>query len=520
MNPHGRAARGVRAPAALALALALTLALASAPPAAAIVEGSPISIEQAPWQVYVTTVLSETEELVCGGTIIGEYEVLTAAHCLFDPKTKEPVQAQQIHVLAGTSDFREAAAEQQESLVAQARIDPYYKYSSNPEEVVQDDVAVLILEKKLVLDGSAQAIALGPSSASVVQEGSAVDLTGFGLQRETPPEANGDLYSTGMTVGFSRSCGGEDNAVFVCASSPTGSACHGDSGGGLTATGSPPTLVGVLDGGEASSNGSCDPGTIDAFANVLAPEIRYFIEGYAEPPLAPRGGGARIYGVITAGHTLSCEPGTWSGSPVFTYSFIDSANGQVLQTGTSSNYPLTAADVGRTILCRVQATNAGGTGVGRTLALEAIQAAPAAETPAAPTTSTPAVTSTVTATEAATAALIATDVSVQSNGTALVKLTCQGNATCRGKLTLTVKRTIMVKGRKTVRTVASPSVSFSVPRAGRVTVKLALGAPIRRLLATAHGRLGARLAILELQPAPSRTQVKSVELRQQKAPKR
>jgi hypothetical protein len=168
----------------------------------------------------------------------------------------------------------------------------------------------------------------------------------------------------------------------------------------------------------------------------------------------------------------------------------------------------------------VQATNAGGTGVGRTLALEAIQAAPAAETPAAPTTPTPAVTSTVTATEAATAALIATDVSVQSNGTALVKLTCQGNATCRGKLTLTVKRTIMVKGRKTVRTVASPSVSFSVPRAGRVTVKLALGAPIRRLLATAHGRLGARLAILELQPAPSRTQVKSVELRQQKAPKR
>ena len=77
--------------------------------------------------------------------------------------------------------------------------------------------------------------------------------------------------------------------------------------------------------------------------------------------------------------TLSCEPGGWSNSPTFTYVFIDSNDGEVLQQGPSPTYTLTKADIGRSILCEVLAANAGGTGVGRTLALGVVQRNPLAE---------------------------------------------------------------------------------------------------------------------------------------------
>ncbi len=73
------------------------------------------------------------------------------------------------------------------------------------------------------------------------------------------------------------------------------------------------------------------------------------------------------------GQTLSCEPGVWSNSPTFTYVFIDSRGGRVLQEGSSSTYALAAADIGRSILCEVLAANAGGTGVERTAALGAVK---------------------------------------------------------------------------------------------------------------------------------------------------
>lgn len=78
-------------------------------------------------------------------------------------------------------------------------------------------------------------------------------------------------------------------------------------------------------------------------------------------------------GVPVAGQTLSCEPGVWSNSPTFTYVFIDGNDGAALQEGSSSTYALTAADIGRSILCELLATNAGGTGVDRTSALGAVK---------------------------------------------------------------------------------------------------------------------------------------------------
>jgi hypothetical protein len=92
----------------------------------------------------------------------------------------------------------------------------------------------------------------------------------------SPPiqELNGKLYSLGMNVGWPRECGGENDAILLCASSPSGTPCNGDSGSGLTISGS--TLVGVEDDYFLVSGRRCAAGAENAFANVAAPEIQDF----------------------------------------------------------------------------------------------------------------------------------------------------------------------------------------------------------------------------------------------------
>jgi hypothetical protein len=331
---------------------------------AAIVGGSRVSIEQAPWQVAVIAFLSETEALLCGGSILNETEVLTAGHCVFNPSSKTEIPPEDIVVEAGTENVD--SSPEQASLADGLRVHPYYNPSAPLPE--PDDVAVLRLKRSLVFDGDVQPIA-PIAVGSLLPEGTAVHLSGFG-QQNPEDELNGELYGIGMTLTFSRECGGEINALFLCASSPDGSSCAGDSGGALTLPGTPATLAGVDNVGQVINGKLCQLGAITGFANIAAPEIWDFVvDGDENPPRAPRGGGAVIRGVPTVGQALSCEPGNWSNSPTYTYIFINSSGGEVLQRGSSSAYALTAADIGRSILCEVLATTAGGTGVGRTPAL-------------------------------------------------------------------------------------------------------------------------------------------------------
>ena len=344
----------------------------------AIVGGNRISIEQSPWQAAVLAILSKTEALLCGGTILNTSEVLTAGHCTYDPSTLAPIPADQIIVVAGTANLSQAEPGEQFTLASSVRVHPYYVYNPTATQPTPDDVAVLSLETPFSFTGAVQPISLTPPG-SLLAEGTAVNLTGFG--EETPfEEPSGELNAIAMTLGSSRECGGEDNALFLCASTPTGSDCLGDSGSALTVPGSPATLVGLTNTVEVIDGEPCRDGAVGGFANVGAPEIRDFItEDASAPPHAPRGGGVFAYGVPVVGNTLTCEPGEWSYDPVFTYLFINSADGQVLQDGSSSTYLLSKADVGRTILCEVLATNAGGTGVGRTSATSPVDPSRAEE---------------------------------------------------------------------------------------------------------------------------------------------
>jgi hypothetical protein len=208
---------------------------------------------------------------------------------------------------------------------------------------------------------------------------------------------------------------------------------------------------------------------------------------------------------------MGCEPGSWSEDPTYTYTFIDTTDGQALQQGYASTYAVPAAEVGHAISCEVQASNAGGVGMGRTPGLVATAAAPAPppppSQPASPAIAPQSPTGHVT--------LAGTSIAVQSDGEAAFKLSCVGTNTCRGKLTLTVEGTTK-KGRKGKRETIG-MVSFSIPAGKTAIVDLELDSIGRRLLSADHGRLSASLTIVKSSSLPSQTHIENVQLVQQKA---
>jgi hypothetical protein len=476
----------------------------------AIVDGTEISVGQAPWQVAVTARHPSSDtETVCSGSILDLSHVLTAAHCVFGSGTNQLTPAEDFTVYAGTSDIDKLEGERR--AVTAVAPHPYYVNYPEGAEANADDVAILTLEEPLTIGPSISPLALAPPG-STPAEGTAVDFTGFG--EESPgQELSGKLYSLGMTIVNNPACAtqiGAASALFLCASSPSGSPCDGDSGSGLTMPGSSPTLVGVNDDGLIVKGQKCSQGSLHLLANVTAPEIQDFLQGNPAPPRAPRGGGASCTATNPAvGGSMTCQAGNWSNAPSFTYTFIDSSSGQVLQSGASSEYTFSTAVQGSAVFIRLQAANAGGTGIDQTPPTAPIMPAAPAELELPPV-------------PIGRVSLASASIAVQSDGEAAVKLTCKGTGTCRGRLTLTVRTQGMFEqrgrsgkgGTRRFKMTTIGTASFSIAPGKTVTTKLKLNGAGRALLSADHERLSATLTILKSSPAPAQTHTDSVHLTQ------
>ena len=495
--------------------------------------GTQTSIQQAPWQTIVTlTPAGQSFFYLCSGEIIDATHVVTAAHCVFDPSVGTVAPTADFLVQAGTSDFRGALAgdDEQDETVTSIRVHPYFDYNAGPGTA--DDVAVLTLSTPLDLSGStAKAITLA-STSSPSLEGTVASAAAFGRQDPNGP-ADGLLYSLSTTLQFSRECGDSANALWLCGSSTAGSMCVNDGGGGLTSTAATPTLLGIYSFDASGSSTPCTTDSLGGFVNLTAPEVQDFIDGSDSPPQAPQGGGMSCIGTPQSGDSLTCQPGSWSNNPTFTFTFVDDGSGQVLQSSASPTYQFSQTDVGRSIYAQVEATNAGGIGLGRTTDLPPIAAAstpphlpptgvvtPPPPTPTAPVTSTvtsatPSTQSQATVTEPGSVSLVASNIAVRSSGKALVKLSCLGAQRCSGKLTLTTG--VVGKGKKHgSHAVTIGSATFSLAGDSTEAVTLPLKALGHALLTAAHGRLSARLSLLQSEPGPAHTQTTPVHLLQQK----
>ncbi len=64
-------------------------------------------------------------------------------------------------------------------------------------------------------------------------------------------------------------------------------------------------------------------------------------------------------GFASVGETITCQPGSWSGSPTFAYQWL--RDGTEIAGATASTYAVDASDEGASLQCRVTAANADGT---------------------------------------------------------------------------------------------------------------------------------------------------------------
>ncbi len=343
-----------------------------------IVGGQEASISQFPWQIYLEANFEEHGFHVigaCGGSILDSTHILTAAHCVDAEGTTTQHPASDFTVVAGDSTSYGAAPTRQVTGVSLIRTHPYYTLL--PE--TRDDVAVLTLSKALTLSPAmnAEAIPLVATGATP-PPGTPLSVSGYGLQSGAQgSEPNGKLYSTPLTAVGSDPCRaavGVNSAVLLCAISETSATCQGDSGGALT-EGSPAAQVGIVDFGLQG----CPVNRPSGFTNVAAPEVRAFIEGDESPPMAARPSSPPV--IKPAGSTpvdyspLTCNPGTWSGSPSFSYTFVvEDASQQVLQSGPSNVYSPPASLIDFPVVCIVQASNPGGVTTFRSATSPAISA--------------------------------------------------------------------------------------------------------------------------------------------------
>jgi Trypsin len=359
-------------------AVALLACLATAAPAdakparASVVAGTQIAITAAPWQVYVHNDKSKT---ACGGSVLDATRVLTAAHCVNDGTANAP--AASITVLAGASDVAGWAPGQptpsgaQVVKAASLRSHPFY----TPAPYVADDVAVVTLAKALDLSTPrTKAIAMAPVGGTPAA-GVPVQATGYGAQiRDQQP--NGKLYAADLGALGDPDCltsmTPNQSPSVLCATSVASATCYGDSGGPLTAGG---VLVGVTSA--TSGQNPCTAPFPGLYADVTTPEIRAFIDGSDAPPRAPRL--ADQVGLSTlqppvVGSPITCAGGNWTDGPSLSYSFMNDAAAQALQSGPAPTFAPAAAHVGMPISCVIQAANAGGVSFARTTAAGGIQA--------------------------------------------------------------------------------------------------------------------------------------------------
>ena len=205
-----------------------------------IVGGEQTDISQHPWQVALTVRMDDMDYL-CGGSIIGELWIVTAAHCFGG----EPAKAGDVRAKAGATDY---AATGVWSQIERVIIHEAYDRSTQ-----QNDVALLKLKSPI----AGRVIKLAAASL-VVPLGQPLEVTGWGATAEAG-KTSSTLLRAIVPVADTGTCNapaaydGRIKEGMMCAGYREGGvdSCQGDSGGPLVwRTPDGPVLVGIVSWGD------------------------------------------------------------------------------------------------------------------------------------------------------------------------------------------------------------------------------------------------------------------------------
>ncbi|XP_077267756.1 chymotrypsin-1-like [Temnothorax americanus] len=210
-----------------------------------IVGGSEAPPGKFPYQVS----LRKNERHFCGGSIINQYTILTAAHCITGFRTSNALRSLTVH--AGTNLLNESGSVY---IVKQAIPHSNFDFIES-----SNDIGVLILTTPIEYTQYIQPIPLATSD--VAPEGTSCTLSGWGRTSFNGRNPN-NLQEIELSVHSQAKCrqawlrNMNVLSSHICTLTRAGEgACHGDSGGPLVARG---VQIGVVSFGIPCARGSPD----------------------------------------------------------------------------------------------------------------------------------------------------------------------------------------------------------------------------------------------------------------------
>nr|XP_060644379.1 chymotrypsin-like protease CTRL-1 [Anolis sagrei ordinatus] len=213
-----------------------------------------------PWQVSLQ---SSTGSHFCGGSLINENWVVTAAHC--------QVRAGSHYVVLGEYDRSSAAEPIQRRSIVKAITNPGWD-SRN----LNNDITLLKLSSPAQLNARVSPVCLA-SSTETLPAGLKCVTTGWGRTSGTASGSAARLQQVALPLVTVNQCqqywGSRITSSMVCAGGAGASSCQGDSGGPLVCQkGSAWTLIGIVSWGTTN----CNVGTPAVYTRVS--KFRNWIE--------------------------------------------------------------------------------------------------------------------------------------------------------------------------------------------------------------------------------------------------
>ncbi|KAB0795666.1 hypothetical protein PPYR_09727 [Photinus pyralis] len=217
-------------------------------PSEKVLGGTLADISSCPYQVSLR---SKSNQHFCGGSIIGEQWILTAAHCLTGQS------APSIMVIVGTVTLNAGG-----SRYGVLEIISHPSYNTKTHA---NDIALLRVSSKIVFGPTVKSVTL---SADRPPAGMVLTLTGWGLTRypsDTIPNSLQTVQLTAISIAQCKASlsGHSISDNHVCTSGGVGKgACQGDSGG--------PLVYNNLQVGVVSWGIPCAKGYPDVFTAIAS----------------------------------------------------------------------------------------------------------------------------------------------------------------------------------------------------------------------------------------------------------